>query len=260
MAKKPKKKKPSLLSFLLQEFKGRPDSEAGKKEQKEKDAAKVSFAFSSDALPADKNAQLFPSLMRNLKIRTDSEVEDTKKAQEKNVIMNSGGGAEEEDEEEESDDQILPPDPGKDLLAGRFDVLPTNPLGDDYLKRAHGAVISAKANDPKMRGLEENASQTRRNADNYRQMYLEQRAMERSTEAEKEEDPETEKRKAREAANKKAQEDLAASNYRCRARELQTQIAWWRQQSGTGQYDETTISGNVYNLQSELNSIPPEHW
>ena len=254
MAKKPKKNKPSLLSFLLREFKGRPDPDKIKKQQEENEAAKAGFEHLDDTSSENKNPQLLPAHLRNLKIRPDQDEKKIQQEREKKLRL--GGREDIEGEEEDSDEAISPEETGKNLLGGRFEVLPANPIGEDYSKRASDAARSLGGS----KDQNESPSQVRRNADNYRQMYMDQRAQEVAMTMEKTQAINMENRKVQEAATKKALEEQTANTYRSRARELQTQIAWWQQQSGTGQYDDATISLNVTNLQNELGGIPSGYW
>ncbi|MDD5586585.1 MAG: hypothetical protein PHY92_06475 [Alphaproteobacteria bacterium] len=145
-----------------------------------------------------------------------------------------------------------------DLEQGRFQVLPSNALDEDFAKRASTAGKSAK--NPKKNKLDDMAAEVRVTADNYRQMYLDQRVHEEAMTGEKEKEMQAAKAKALKDANKAAQEKKAADDYRYRARELQNKIGWWKQQSGLGQYDDSTINAAIDTLQGELGGIPQVYW
>jgi hypothetical protein len=44
------------------------------------------------------------------------------------------------------------------------------------------------------------------------------------------------------------------------ARDLGDQIRYWKNQEGSGNYDSTTISGNISSLESRLNGIDGKYW
>jgi hypothetical protein len=140
----------------------------------------------------------------------------------------------------------------QDLEHGRFEVLPSNALEEDYSKRAKSAG--------KTKRLDDIETGVRSTADNYRQMYMDQRTREDEMRAEQEKEWRAAEAIKTEAAKKTAQEKKLAEDCRFRARELQNQIAWWQQQFGLGQYDDATINGTIETLQRELGGIPQGYW
>jgi hypothetical protein len=140
----------------------------------------------------------------------------------------------------------------KDLEQGRFEVLPSNALEEHYSKRASTTGKTKK--------LDEMAAEVRSTADNYRQMYMDQRVREEQMRVEQEKEIRAAEAKKTEAANKASQEQKIADGQRFRARELQNQIVWWQQQFGQGQYDDATINGTIETLQRELGGIPQGLW
>jgi|GEM_PF-1832846 len=137
----------------------------------------------------------------------------------------------------------------ENMNQSRFEVLPTKGIEEDYNKRAYAAEKSGK--------VPSSEKQTRMTADNYRQMYLDQREQEidRAEMPAKEKPQQPQGPSDAEIAERKRIDDQ-----RFRARELQNKIAWWKSQQGLGQYDESTIGLNVDILQRELGNIPPGLW
>jgi flagellar biosynthesis GTPase FlhF len=134
-----------------------------------------------------------------------------------------------------------------DLSKGRFEVIPIKSIKDDYTSR-----FKADAN--------EGPSGKRVTGDNYKQMYLEQRAREQEKADANKRKAEAAKREGSDAAAKAAADKKKENDQRSRARTLQDQIAWWQQQHGAGQYEEPVINSMITNLQSELNGIPQRLW
>jgi len=252
MAKKTKKDKPSILTFLLREMKGKPDLGSEKSEEKENELRNTFFTRAS-LQTKNKTSTLLPSLLHDMKKRPDPEEEFSQVEKKKPKLSHNHETEQEDDEEEEGAQE----DEDKDddsLLQGRFEVIPSNPLAEDYSKRAATALKNS--------GTRQTVDklQTQCTADNYRHMYLlDQRTKEEAPTAEKNRQVEEEKERL-DLANKMAEEQKANDAARIRARELQNKIAWWRQQSGLGQYDEATINANIDLLQRELSTIPTGLW
>lgn len=141
------------------------------------------------------------------------------------------------------------PRPAKDSwkTGGRFEVLPTKAVSDNYSKRAR-AALDALA--PKGNGPPPAPASGAVTADNYQKAYLNQQ---RQTQQQIATAPPV---TAGTDAAKAYAEKKTADDFRFRAREIQNQIAWWRQQRGMGQYDDTTIGSMVDTLQREWAGIP----
>ncbi len=141
----------------------------------------------------------------------------------------------------------------------KFDVLPMKALPSGRLrvqppdKKGVGRDASGNSTPAKAEGSP---------SKNYAQMYMEQR--EKAAEAAKQEATAKKldeiKREAEKAEAAKIAAAKVADEHRARAREIKNQIIWWQQQTDLGQYDQSTIDGNIYSLNQQLSTIPPEYW
>lgn len=158
----------------------------------------------------------------------------------------------------------------EEIAAGKFDVILTASIASEPLP---GQTSNQKtpAPDPGKERVDtgnKSAPGKIRSSSNYLQMYVENRELEaaknkpadtaQATEATKK--AEAKKIADEKAAAEKAAAEKAANEYRYRAREIQEQILWWQKQTDAGQYDESTINGNIYTLKQQLGAIPPEYW
>ncbi len=143
----------------------------------------------------------------------------------------------------------------EEMLAGRFEILPSTAISEDERKHA-------RAKKKKSDGDEgESSSAGNVTGSNYTEVYLEQqRKLREQLEENKAKDTGEALQKQREDAAKKAMEKKVADDHRFRAREIQNQILWWQQQSGLGQYDETVIGTAIDTLRNELAGIPQAYW
>lgn len=239
--KKLKQDRPPLLAFLLREFREKPSFPDHERQ------TSGAVSLDGDSGPAERN---FTSLLLSC-LTLDFLRHHDPVPPPANVKKETGP------EEEDDDDLNDESDAETDLMKGRFDVLPSNPIGEDYLKRAGSAVKNPNA---RTASSEKAAGEVRYNADNYRQLYLSERDRQAEVTPEKTKQREEAQRKENETAAKLAEEARQVDASRFRARELQSQIAWWKQQSGIGTYDDSTISYNIELLQRELNLIPVAYW
>jgi hypothetical protein len=248
--KKSKKERPHILSFLLREFKERPLSLDS--EKKEKSLLSAGDGVASLGMKERNITSLLLSCLSLDFFRRLERAHDRREKVEKVMQEN-------DDEDAEMDDNdSLDPDVDVDLAKGRFEVLPSNPLAEDYLKRAGDAARSLRSG--RIKSLEETAKGVQHNSDNYRQMYLDQCAKDAAMTPEKGKQIEEARKIELEAAAKLAEETQKTDTTRLRAREIQNKIAWWQQQSGIGQYDDATINLNIDLLQRELGTIPTGLW
>jgi hypothetical protein len=137
----------------------------------------------------------------------------------------------------------------------RFEVQQSNSLKDDYLKRIKKAESDATATSSKTAQVDHAVS-----GDNYLKAYLDERAQQDEARAAAQKDA---VEKTRVETEKRQKDDMAkrqADDHRFRARELQNQIQWWRQQEGAGTHDSATIQGQISNLEWQLTTIPREFW
>lgn len=148
----------------------------------------------------------------------------------------------------------LPPLPlSESDKAGRFDILPANAIADERDKKAAlcrcGKDVCPHCGKPTRQ-----KEKTAITSDNYRHMYLESQR-EAAAERLQTNDKKQAEKDARAQAEKQKQDEQ-----RYRARDLQDQLSFWRQQIGQGLYDEGTVNGMIAQLESELNAIPPHLW
>ncbi len=243
MAKKSKKNRSSLFSLLLRDLKERPDSVEKLKLDKKSGPP---FLLGSDKVQdKPRNRALLSFLLREAPRRPTPE--EIRARDKKNACRLASEEGDEEDEEDDLEYVPLKPQTGKNMIEKRFETLPSRTLENDYQKRVSGG-------NP---GTQGDTSKNRITADNYQQMYLEQKAEEEAHTAKKTQ----EALKAGGGSSPQSQaEQQRVLNLKYRARDLQMQIEHWKNQRGQGTYDDVTVNTNLTKLEYELNSIPPMYW
>jgi hypothetical protein len=224
--KKPPPKKPAVQSHLIRDFTPRPDPNA----IKEPTETPTTF-LQKIQIFTDKTSLLLSQLLRDTFKRPEPYYDNEKR--QKQIIQDAF----------KDDPGDIDEDVENDLIHGRFEVLPTKAIEEDFSKRVSRAG--------QKEGTAE-SPQTRITGSNYRQMYTgEQEAAAEKQKATVETTAQQQAKNDKEIAEKRQADDQ-----RFRARELQNQIDWWKQQQGQGQHDDSAISGAVDTLERELNSIP----
>ncbi len=135
----------------------------------------------------------------------------------------------------------------------RFQTIQSNPIVEDYNKRAQTAERTAASD-------QDDGSTTRVTGNNYREVYLQQRNAERRKAEAAAQGKDSPDKKKQEELDKKAREKKAADEQRFRAREIQDQLVWWQRQFGMGQYDDQTVTKMLADLRQELAGIPQAFW
>lgn len=138
----------------------------------------------------------------------------------------------------------------------RFEVQQSGSLKDDYLKR----LKQAESNASGAPAAKTNSGDHAVSGDNYLKAYLDERAKQDDARAAAQKQAADKARTESEQQMKDAMAKRQIDDYRMRARELQNQIQWWRQQEGMGTHDAATIQGQISNLEWQLNAIPREYW
>ena len=116
-------------------------------------------------------------------------------------------------------------------------------------------ALKKKEGDKKSTG--KNDGFDRMNAENYRSVYLRRKRTQwEATHVGGKMTPEQMKLKL--AAEKREQE--RETFLRVRARDLLTEIYWWRSQYGMGVYENYYVSGQIAALEQEVNAIDVRYW
>ncbi len=247
MVKKPKKNKIPLLSFLLRELKGRPIPD-DYNEKKNKEDIDIYAPGIAELGGKKSGASLISLLLRDFRSRPAPEEIKACEEEESVTIEDL------EDDEDEMDDEkgSLKPQSRKSLGEGRYEVLPSKGIEEDYQKRVRE---SGRYLDPT------GTSKTRLDGDNYRQMYLDQKAQEQALAEEMaKEQLEAQKKAASSVTYQNSSDQQKEVEMKYRARDLQMQIEYWKGQRGQGTFDDVTVNTNLTKLEYELNSIPPTFW
>ena len=150
--------------------------------------------------------------------------------------------------------------PGVEILSPRTAV-------DDYNKRIAEARSKAEESISQAGKASEFVTPDKVTSKNYRQVYAQKLAAEEAAKKARQQSPTQTLKKTQEDAaernrqqQKKSEEQKQADTYSARARDLQGQIAYWKQQLGRDPESDRKANGNIQALMNELGGIPSAYW
>lgn len=134
-------------------------------------------------------------------------------------------------------------------IANRFDVLPSNAMKRRNLSAPKEEKKIAKAN---------TAGAAQQDASDSLSAYQKMR-MDRE-EAIKQEIRNRNNPKPPSPEEQKRAQEKKDTEQRVQARQLQTDLTYWKQQKGQGLHDDGTVDGMVSDIQRQLGMIEPKYW